>query len=155
MNLDSIGRLVAERRRTRKLTLPQLAAAAGIARSTLAALEAGKLRELGFNRVARLCTALDLVLDVRAPTLDKPLMEHRHLTGLAGRELSKAAIYDVISRGDMAAWRGLIRAIRADRSGRLARRTQEMLRAAGDDEPRARALSVMLKKLRRSSPARE
>lgn len=154
MNLHGIGRLVAEQRRARKWTLPQLAAAAGIARSTLAALEAGKLRELGFNRIARLCAALDLVVDVRAPILDKPLMEHRHLTALAGRELTRAAIDDIISRGDVTAWRQLLRAIRADRTGILARRAREMLRAAGDEEPRARAFAVMLKRLGRTSRAK-
>ena len=155
MNLHSIGRMVGERRRAQKLTLPQLAAAAGIARSTLAALEAGKLKELGFNRVVRLCGALDLVLDVRAPMLEKPLMEHRHLTSLAGRELSRAAIDDIITRGDIKAWRSLLREIRADRSGLLLRRAQEMIRATGDDEPRARAFAVMLKRLKRNARAGE
>ena len=148
MNLRTVGQLIGERRRARKLTLPQLAAAASVARSTLAALESGKLVELGFNRVVRLCAAVDLLVDVRAPTLKSALMEHRHLTDLAGRELTKAAIDDVITRGDVAAWRGLARAIRADKSGRLARRVQDVLRASAAHDPKARAFELMLPNLR-------
>lgn len=122
MNLHTIGRLIGERRRAQKRTLAQLATAAGVSRSTLAALESGKLRELGFNRVVRLCAAVDRVIDIRRPRLKSALMQHRHLTELAGRELTKAAIDDVITRGNVAAWRGLARAIREDRSGQLARR---------------------------------
>ncbi|MGE0482439.1 MAG: helix-turn-helix domain-containing protein, partial [Phycisphaerae bacterium] len=98
MNLYTIGRQIGERRRKKRLTLPQLATAAGVSRSTLAALESGKLKELGFNRVVRLCAAVDLVVDVRAPRLKSPLMSHRHLTDLAGRELTGAAIDDVVTR---------------------------------------------------------
>jgi transcriptional regulator with XRE-family HTH domain len=148
MDLRTIGRLVAERRRARKLTLPALAASAGIARSTLAALESGKLAELGFNKVARVCAAVDLAIDVHAPTLDAPLMEHRHLTDLAGRELTKAAIDDIVSRGDVTAWRGLVRAIQSDDTGRLIRRVQDVLRALSKNDPKARAFALMLPKLK-------
>lgn len=147
MDLRTIGRLVGERRRARKLTLPKLAAAAGVARSTLAALEAGKLMELGFNKVARICAAVDLAVDVRPPMLDAPLMAHRHLTDLAGRELTKAAIDDVISRGNVIAWRGLVRAMRADDSGRILRRIQEVVRALGPHDAKAHAFALMLPKL--------
>jgi len=60
MNLQTIGHLIAEGRRAKGLTLTQLAAQAAVGRSTLAALEAGKLPELGLERVARLCAAVDL-----------------------------------------------------------------------------------------------
>jgi transcriptional regulator with XRE-family HTH domain len=151
MDLRSIGRLVGERRRARKLTLPELAAAAGIARSTLAALESGKLAELGFNKVARVCAAVDLAIDVRAPTLDAPLMDHRHLTDMAGRELTKAAIDDIISRGDVTAWRGLVRAIQGDDTGRVIRRVQDVLRALSAHDPKARGFALMLPKLKAKS----
>lgn len=144
MDLDTLGRLIRERRRAKQLTLPALASAARVARSTLAALEAGKLAELGFAKVVRLCAAVDLVVDVRPPLLDAPLVPHRHLTELAGRELTKAAIDDVISRGDVRAWRGLVRAIRADRSGRLARRVRDVVRAQREADPKARAFALML-----------
>ncbi|MGH8292489.1 MAG: helix-turn-helix domain-containing protein [Gammaproteobacteria bacterium] len=144
MNLHATGRLIAERRRTRGLTLQQLAARAGVGRSTLAALEAGKLDELGFAKVARLCAALDLVLEARPPTLEAPLMAHRHLTESAGRELTKAAIEDILTRGDISAWRGLASALRADKSGRLARRVREVATAAGKSDPKARAFTILM-----------
>jgi transcriptional regulator with XRE-family HTH domain len=147
MDLRTLGRLVAERRRTLNLTQAELAASAGIARSTLAALESGKLAELGFNKVARVCAAVDLTMDVRPPILDSPLMNHRHLTDIAGRELTKAAIDDIISRGDVTAWRGLVRAIESDDTGRLMRRVQDVVRALSKDDPRARAFALMLPKL--------
>ena len=75
MNLQTIGHLIAERRRAKGLTLTQLAAQAAVGRSTLAALEAGKLPELGLGRVARLCAAVDLVLEARPLELSEPLVE--------------------------------------------------------------------------------
>ena len=148
MDLRSVGTLIASRRRAKGLTLQQLAAKAGVGRSTLAALEGGKLAELGFGKVARICAAVDLVLEARPPELDAPLMPHRHLTEFAGRELTKAAIDDVISRGDIRAWRGLAQAIRADASGRVARRVREVAMAIAKHDPRARAFAALLPKLR-------
>jgi len=144
MQLATLGALVAERRRANGLTLRQLAEAAGIGRSTLAALERGRMPELGYARVARVCEALGLVLEARPTVLAEPLMAHRHLTPAAGRELTKAAIEDIVLRGDFAAWRGLARAIRADDSGRLARRTGDITRALGPGEPRARAFAALV-----------
>lgn len=144
MNLHATGRLIAERRRARGLTLHQLAQAAGVGRSTLAALESGKLAELGFAKVARLCAALDLLLEARPLTLDAPLMAHRHLTASAGRELTKAAIEDILTRGDLSAWRGLVSTLRADQTGRLTRRVREVAAAAGKSDPKARAFANLL-----------
>jgi transcriptional regulator with XRE-family HTH domain len=153
MNLQSIGRAVAARRRESGLTLTELAARAGVGRSTLAALESGKLRELGLGRVARLCEAVGLVLDVRPMALEAPLMAHRHLTEVAGRELTKAAIDDVITRGDLAAWRGLVQAMRADRSGRIARRVRETSAALAEQDSRARVFEQLLPRLVRPATA--
>ncbi|MGH8149530.1 MAG: helix-turn-helix domain-containing protein [Steroidobacteraceae bacterium] len=144
MNLAVIGRLIAERRRARGLTLSELAASAGLGRSTLAALEAEKLPELGFAKVARLCSALGLALETRATELDEPLMRHRHLTEQAGRDLTKAAIADVIERGDIAAWRGMARAINASRGGSLARRVREVLAGLDQDDVKVRAFATLL-----------
>lgn len=149
MDLRSIGALVRRRRREKGLTLDQLAAAARIGRSTLAALEAGKTAELGFAKVARLCAALDLVLEARPMALARPLMAHRHLTEAAGRELTKAAIEDVLLRGGFSAWRGLVRAMRADASGRIGRRVREVAKALGGHDPRARAFAILMPKLLR------
>jgi transcriptional regulator with XRE-family HTH domain len=144
MDLRALGTLVRERRLASGRSLPALAAAAGVSRSTLAALEAGKLAELGFRKAVRICAAVDLVVDVRPPMIQAPLLRHRHLTDLAGRELTKAAIDDVIARGDVTAWRGLVRAIRADATGRLARRAQEVVHAQSAQDPKARAFAMML-----------
>jgi transcriptional regulator with XRE-family HTH domain len=147
MNLQSIGRLIAERRRAKGLTLTQLAAQAAVGRSTLAALEAGKLPELGLERVARLCAAVDLVLEARPLELSKPLMAHRHLSETAGRELTKAAIDDIITRGTIGTWRKLVEAMNADKTGRIARRVTDVAKTLSNRDPKARAFAALLRKL--------
>jgi transcriptional regulator with XRE-family HTH domain len=147
MNLQTIGHLIAEQRRAKGLTLTQLAAQAAVGRSTLAALEAGKLPELGLERVARLCAAVDLVLEARPLELNEPLMAHRHLSEVAGRELTKAAIDDIITRGTIGIWRKLIQAMNADKTGRIARRVSDVARTLGKRDPRARAFASLLRKL--------
>lgn len=150
MNLHSVGRLIAERRRAQGLTLLELAAEAGVGRSTLAALEAGKISELGFVKVARICAAVDLSLEAHSPKLTAPLMSHRHLTEMAGRELTKAAIEDVITRGDVSAWRGLVGAMRADTTGRTARRVRDVSSALGKHDEKAQAFATLLPRLLRT-----
>lgn len=144
MDLQTLGTLIAERRRRKGLSLRELATAARVGRSTLAALESGKLSELGFNKVARLCAAVDLVLEARPLRLDAPLMEHRHLTEAAGRDLTKAAIEDVIVRGDISAWRGLVRAAREDETGRIAERARQVATALSGHDAKAHAFAKLL-----------
>jgi transcriptional regulator with XRE-family HTH domain len=144
MDLASLGRRVAAQRRALGLTLSALAAAARVGRSTLAALESGRLPELGFTKVARICAAAGIVLEARPPLLDAPLMSHRHLTETAGRDLTKAAVEDVIVRGDIGAWRGLVGALRRDESGRLAGRVQQVVEALGRDDPKVAAFAALL-----------
>ena len=151
MNLHAIGRLIAARRRAKGLTLTQLAAQAELGRSTIAALEAGKLSELGLERVSRLCAAVDLVLEVRPVELNEPLMAHRHISELAGRELTKASIDDIITRGTVATWRKLVDAVNSDASGRIARRVSDLARALGKHDPKARAFGLLLRRLRRTA----
>lgn len=144
MKLDTLGKLIAERRRSKGLTLQAVAAAADVGRSTLAALEAGTLPELGFAKVARICAVVDLVLEARPPILERPLMSHRHLTEAAGRELTKAAIEDVIVRGDFASWRGLVAAMRADRGGRITTRVRQVAAALDQEDAKVRAFTVLI-----------
>jgi len=144
MNLHGVGKIVGERRRSRGLTLRALAAKAHVGRSTLAALEAGKLAELGYGRVARICDAVDLVLEARLLMLETPLTPHRHLTEPASRELTKAAIEDIVLRGDLDAWRGLVRALQKDASGRLARHARDVLAGSDRSDVRVRAFSTLL-----------
>src|SRR5580692_8443210 len=147
MNLQTIGHLIAEQRRAKGLTLTQLAAKAEVGRSTLAALEAGKLRELGLERVVRLCAAVDLVLEVRPLELNEPLMAHRHLSEIAGRELTKAAIDDIITQGTIGTWRKLVQAMNADKTGRIARRVTDVARTLSARDPKAQAFAALLRKL--------
>jgi len=150
MKLSSVGQLIAARRRARGLTLAELAAAAHVGRSTLAALEGSKLPELGFAKVERICAALGLVLEARTPELEAPLMPHRHLTDAAGQDLTKAAIADIIEGGDISAWRGLVQAMRAHGGTRLARRVREVADALNKDDPKARAFATLLPDLLRT-----
>jgi len=154
VNLKAIGQLIAERRRAKALTLSELAAEARVGRSTLAALEAGTLAELGLEKVGRICAAVDLVLEARPLELDRPILAHRHLTERAGRALTKAAIDDIITRGDTQAWRALVRAMRADGSGRIARRVREVTQVLARHDERARAFAAILPKLVRKQPVR-
>ncbi len=110
----------------------------------MAAFESGKLPELGFGRVVRICAAVGLVVDVRAPLLSEPIIPHRHLTEAAGRELTKAAIDDVIVRGDVTAWRKLFKAMRDDASGRTERRVREVSAAIADQDVKAKAFAALL-----------
>lgn len=144
VNLTLLGRMIAARRRAQHLTLTNLAAAAGVGRSTLAALESGKLPELGFTKVARICAATGIILEAHPPLLEQPLMTHRHLTDTAGCHLTKAAVEDVIVRGDIGAWRGLVRALRTDKSGRLAARVQQVVDALGRDDRKVAAFASLL-----------
>jgi len=144
MNLAAVGKLVAGERRARGLTLSALAASARVGRSTLAAFEAGKLSELGYGRVLRICSAVDLVLEARPLALAKPLVRHRHLTDTAARDLTKAAIEDIVLRGGIDAWRGLVAALRRDSTDRLLRRTREVLTGSDQSDPRIRAFRTLL-----------
>jgi transcriptional regulator with XRE-family HTH domain len=144
MDLATVGALVADRRRAQGLTLAELATRAGVGRSTLAALESGKLPELGFRRVTRICAAVGLVVDVRAPLLDEPILSHRHLTDTAGRELTKAAIDDIIIRGNVSAWRKLFEAMRDDASGRTERRVREVSAAVAAQDVKGKAFAALL-----------
>jgi transcriptional regulator with XRE-family HTH domain len=153
MDLALLGRWVAQRRREKGLTLIETAQSASVGRSTLAALEAGQLPELGFAKVGRICAAVDLVLEVRAPVLEAPLMPHRHLSEAAGRDLTKAAIADVVERGDLEAWRGLVRAIRAG-DDRLIRRVREVVRALDPDDAKVRAFAILLPEILRAPRSR-
>ena len=80
--LPSIGEEIARKRKALGLTQATLAKKARIARSTLDALENGRLGELGYTKITNILTALGLELKLqeagaRRPTLDE-LMEEEH-----------------------------------------------------------------------------
>ena len=71
-------------------------------------------------------------------------MPYRHLTDTAGRELTKAAIEDILTRGNIAAWRGLVQAIANDATGRIARCVNEITAALGKQDSKVRAFAALL-----------
>jgi len=83
MDLVSIGKQIAERRKALKLSQAELSRLAGLSRATLDALENGRTGELGFSKITKLLTVLGLELKLqratgRRPTLDELLEEDRH-----------------------------------------------------------------------------
>lgn len=90
LDLISIGKRIAERRKTLRLSQAELARKAGLSRATLDALENGRAGELGFSKVTRLLTALGLELRLQPassqrPTLDELMQEDRDAEGLDRR----------------------------------------------------------------------
>lgn len=77
------------------------------------------------------------------------MLAHRHLSEVAGRELTKAAIDDIITRGTIGTWRKLIQAMNSDETGRIARRVNDVAQTVGKRDPRARAFASLLHKLPR------
>ena len=75
-DLVQAGEQIAQRRREIGITQADLAQRSGIGRSTLAALERGKLGELGISKIIMVLAVLGLELRVgplkqRRPTLDE------------------------------------------------------------------------------------
>ena len=82
LSLISIGEQIAAHRKRLKLSQAELSRMAGISRSTLDALENGRVGELGFSKVARLLASLGLELTLQTasshrPTLDELMQEDR------------------------------------------------------------------------------
>jgi transcriptional regulator with XRE-family HTH domain len=82
LDLISIGRQIAERRKRLKTSQTELSRRAGLSRATLDALENGRAGELGFSKVNKLLAALGLELTLQTasslrPTLDELMQEDR------------------------------------------------------------------------------
>ena len=78
--LIDIGEQIAQRRKDVGLTQAELAKRARVSRSTLDALENGRMGELGYTKVNNVLVALGLELTVQAavsrrPTLDDLMVE--------------------------------------------------------------------------------
>lgn len=65
MELIEFGGMVRSARLARNMTQLQLAAAAGLSRATISALESGKIQELGFTRINTLSRLLGMELKLR------------------------------------------------------------------------------------------
>ena len=152
MDLASLGRLISERRYAQGLTLAALADAAGVGRSTLAALESGKLPELGFNKVARICAAAGILLETRPPVLTYP-PRHR-LRDTPAREMTKAMLEETIRSGDAAAWRELLRTLKRDDRGLLAARIRQVVGPLEPSDPNVTAFTALLPPITRRAIAR-
>ncbi len=90
LDLISIGRQVAKRRKELKLSQTALSHKAGISRATLDALENRRAGELGFSKVTKLLAALGLELSLQPassqrPTLDELMQEDRDDKGVDRR----------------------------------------------------------------------
>lgn len=90
LDLNSLGKRIAQERTALKMSQAELSQKAGLSRATLDALENGRAGELGFAKVSRLLTALGLELTLRTagsqrPTLEQLLDEDRDDQGLDRR----------------------------------------------------------------------
>ena len=90
LTLTALGEQIAGKRKTLGLSQARLASKASVARSTLDALENGRLAELGFSRVSRILSALGMELTFqesrsRRPTLEELMAEERNDQGVDGR----------------------------------------------------------------------
>jgi transcriptional regulator with XRE-family HTH domain len=90
LTLTALGEQIAGKRKTLGLSQAALASKASVARSTLDALENGRLAELGFSRVTRILSALGMELTLqesrsRRPTLEELMAEESNDQGVDGR----------------------------------------------------------------------
>lgn len=75
LDIATLGALIAKHRTDRRLTQAALAARARIGRSTLDALENGRLAELGFGKVSRVLAALGLTLKITESNHGRPTLD--------------------------------------------------------------------------------
>jgi transcriptional regulator with XRE-family HTH domain len=73
--LFSIGEAIAKKRKALGWSQIVLAKKAGVARSTLEALENARLGELGYSKVTNILTALGLELKLQEATARRPTFE--------------------------------------------------------------------------------
>lgn len=75
LDINSLGRQIAEQRSAAGLTQAALANRARIGRSTLDALENGRTSELGFGKIVRVLAALGLDLKIVEARKARPTLE--------------------------------------------------------------------------------
>lgn len=90
LTLSSVGEYIAKRRKSQGLSQTILAQRAGIGRTTLDALENGRMGELGFSKITKVLAALGVELSIqersaRRPTLDDLMREENDDQGLDRR----------------------------------------------------------------------
>jgi transcriptional regulator with XRE-family HTH domain len=75
LDLATIGSVIAARRRALGLKQDELAARSKVSRPTIARLETGTARELGFNKLIRMLAALRLDLRLTDANVGRPTLE--------------------------------------------------------------------------------
>ena len=75
LDLLSVGREIARRRKEAGLTQAELAAHSGVSRATIAILETGAARELGFNKVITILATLGLDLRITTANRGRPTLD--------------------------------------------------------------------------------
>jgi transcriptional regulator with XRE-family HTH domain len=75
LDITTIGTLIARHRNDLRLTQTDLAARARIGRSTLDALENGRIAELGFGKISRVLAALGLTLKITDSNNGRPTLD--------------------------------------------------------------------------------
>src|ERR1035437_6230119 len=75
LDILTIGKRVAEKRKSLKWTQLKLAQKARVSRATLDALENGRLGELGFSKLSKIVAALGFELKLEQATLRRPTLE--------------------------------------------------------------------------------
>ncbi len=75
LDLFEVGQRVRLQRRAAKLTQPELAKRSGVSRATIAALENGKLGELGFVKLTKILAVVGLDLRLTTANLNRPTLE--------------------------------------------------------------------------------
>jgi transcriptional regulator with XRE-family HTH domain len=83
LSLNLIAEKIAEKRKALGLSQTTLASKAHVGRSTLDALENGRMGELGYTKINNILTALGLELRIqeansRRPTLEELMSEDSH-----------------------------------------------------------------------------
>ena len=75
LDLNEVGQRVRLLRRAAKLTQPEMAKCSGVSRATIAALENGKLGELGFVKLTKILAVVGLDLRLTTANLNRPTLE--------------------------------------------------------------------------------
>lgn len=73
--LSSLSEQIAVRRKALALTQTELAEKAKVSRSTIDALENGRLGELGYSKISNILAALGLELSLRESTARRPTLD--------------------------------------------------------------------------------
>lgn len=75
LDLNSLGRHIAVKRKELGLTQADLALKAALSRATLEALENGRSGELGFTKIIKILSALGMELELQERTSQRPTLD--------------------------------------------------------------------------------